>query len=189
MKIETEVEARLFGPKQIAEMTTLAMDGQRNWRHRGHLDPPEGTRGKMSTRAVAALTVRSHASFLGFPPSESRALGEQAAASVIYFALLHEDDEKDVLNVAGPRPAVAEFYHQFGNFNHEARKIAGLSAQPEYKLITWRDREPPELTHDAAEDASKPRPIVFRQINLTRLGVHLARAANGPLFDIKVRTL
>lgn len=182
------IEETEFGPKAISEMATLAMDGQRNWRHRGHLAPPDGPRSKMKVHSIAALAVRAWASFLGYPPSESVKIGADAAPSVIFWALLYENDECDPLAVVGPRSAVGAFHQKFDDDHEIAMHIAKLKDGKPSTVIVWQDRAPPSLDNGVRHATDEDGPIVGRHINLVALGRSIAEAAHGPLFKITIRT-
>ncbi|BDW98296.1 hypothetical protein MACH15_00490 [Maricaulis maris] len=177
-----EIEETLHGPKRVAEMTSLAMDGQRNWRHRGHLGPSDGTRGKMRTRSVAALAVRAWASSLGFPPRESEQLGQATAASVLYAAIINSPS---TLKVEGTRSAVAEFFAQYSEHDHIARGVSGLGDTQQVISITWADNGPPELNKNVPGANELDEVIAMRQLNLIALGDWVADQADHPLFLIK----
>ncbi len=181
------IEEMEFGPKAISEMSTLAMDGQRNWRHRGHLAPPDGPRGKMKVRSIAALAVRAWASFLGYPPSESGKIGADAASSVIFWALLSEVADIDPIMVVGPRAAVGAFHQEFEDDHKTALRIAQFEGERPFKFVVWSDRDSPKPDHGAPEIADEEGPIVTRHINLVALGRSIVEAARGPLFKISVR--
>lgn len=183
MAIEFEIDELLHGPKRVADMTTLAMDGQRNWRQRGHLGPSEGPRGKMGTRAVAALAVRAWASSLGYPPRESEQLGEQTASSVLYAAVINSPS---TLKVEGSRSAVADFFAQYSEHDEIARVVSGLGNDSQILAVLWIDNEPPELIRDLRESHSHEDEIAVRKLNLLPLGDWIARQADQPLFTIRV---
>ena len=181
-----DIEEMEFGPKSISEMSTLAMDGQRNWRQRGHLSPPDGPRGKMKVRSIAALAVRAWASFLGYPPSESSKIGADAASSVIYWALLSEVAGVDPLLVVGPRSAVGAFHQKFDDDHETALRIAQFDGKKPFTFVFWSDRDGPSLRYGSPEVADEDGPIVTRNINLVALGRNIVEAARGPLFKISV---
>ncbi len=179
-----QFEQSIHGPARIAEMTGLSMDGQRNWRLRGHLPPSDGPRGKMTSSAVAALAVRSSAADLGFPAKDSASLGETAGPSVLYSALL--DFPQAAIQLIGSPDNKKAFWKAFEDSTHHAGLISGLGPQQPSSAICWHDNDPPRLLPNPNSGLVEGYEVTFRQISLPGVGARLVRYAGQPLFTVHI---
>lgn len=175
--------ATLHSPVQIERMTGLSCQTQFNWRTRGLLRRGKGPKAHLDTWEVGALAVRSWATKLGFPASKNEALGEDAKASVIYFALMHG---AETLETNLKRAAHRQFQKDFLTDDTIARDLAGLRPReaPIY-AIGWIDDESPRLLRHQDDECDFEDAIAIRKINLVELGDRLAREASGVLFRLR----
>lgn len=182
--MDFDVEESIHGPARIAEMTGLSMDGQRNWRQRGHLEPSDGPRGKMRTSAVAALAVRAYAAELGYPARESKQLGEEAGPCVIYPALL--EAPRAAMKLVGSAAAKRAFWEAHERGTQIAAAISRLGDRRPATTISWYDDQPPTLIPSVRSEPWEAYEITLRQINLMGLGERLIQYSGQPLFIIRL---
>lgn len=182
MRVDFRFEEGIHGPARIAEMTGLSMDGQRNWRQRGHLEPSDGPRGKMRTSAVAALAVRAFAAELGYAARESEQLGTEAAPSVIYAVLL--DSPRTAIKLHGSPAAKQAFWEAHEHGHQIPAGIAELGNLQPFSVITWCDQERPILGPPPSLEPGEGFEILLRQINLIGIAARLIQYAGRPLFSI-----
>lgn len=179
-----QFEQSIHGPARIAEMTGLSMDGQRNWRLRGHLPPSDGPRGKMTSSAVAALAVRSLAADLGVPAKESASLGETAGPSVLYSALLNFPQA--AIQLIGSPHKKKAFWQEFEGSTDHAGFISGLEPQQPSSAICWHDNDSPRFLQTPNSGLVEGFDVTFRQISLPGVGARLVRFAGQPLFTVHI---
>jgi hypothetical protein len=184
MHLKFQVEETLHGPARISDMTGLSMDGQRNWRQRGHLGPSDGPRGKMSTSAVAALAVRAFAAELGYPARDSEQLGVDAGPSVIYPSLL--DSPWAAIKLEGSPAAKQAFRVAHEGSTQIASAISGLGDCRPATTISWFDQDPPTLTASPNLEPWEGYEITLRRINLIGIGARLIQYAGKPLFTVAI---
>lgn len=165
-------------------MTGLSMDGQRNWRQRGYLEPSDGPRGKMRTSAVAALAVRAFAAELGYSARESEALGEEAGPSAICQALL--DFPQAALKLEGGSAEKRAFWDAHTHSTRIAAVISGLGDRSPAATVTWYDNEPPTLTPPPRLEPGEGFEVTLRQISLIGVGARLVQYAGQPLFTVRL---
>lgn len=185
MPLNLQAHEMIFGPKEIATLTGLAMDAQRNWRVRGHLKSNNDLGSRLGSRAVAEVAVRAWASKLGFPPRDSLELGEAVGPSVLYWAL--DLTTPTPVKINGPGEKVREFFDQLQKDKNILRSLVGLpDARPAISVV-WREEGPPSVLFDPDDELRHlQEDVCMRLLNLQILGAMMSDETNRPFFEITV---
>lgn len=166
-----------FSPSELETATGLTADMQRVWRRRGHLPARDGGRASFDAREAAAIAVRLELARFCVPPSDTIGIGDEAAGTVLYSALLSRSHAAEV---RGPFDQVAKVAANFAADDRLACAVSGADASRRY---LW-GHTPSELefTHDIGEVLFAERFSAMLVLDLTVIGVRLAERAPKPLF-------
>lgn len=170
-----------FSSGELEAATGLTADLQRVWRRRGHLPACQGGRAIFNAREAAAIAVRLELARFGVPPSDTVAIGDRAAGTVLYGALLSRSRAAEV---RGPFSEVARVAASFAENDRLAEAITGADGGGRY---LWAHSPLQlEFINDIASMISEERFPAMLVLDLTVVGVRLAERAPKPLFVLDV---
>jgi hypothetical protein len=176
------VALNAFSPSELEIATALTADMQRVWRRRGHLPARDGGRTSFNAREAAAIAVRLELARFGVPPSHTIAIGDEAAATVLYSALLSRSNAAEV---RGPFSEVARVAASFAADDRLASAVTGADGGRRY---LWSHTSTQlQFADDIVPIISDERCAAMLVLDLTVIGVRLADRAPKPLFLIDVR--
>ncbi|WP_448659524.1 hypothetical protein ACPVPU_03410 [Sphingomonas sp. CJ99] len=175
------VAFNVFTPGELETATGLTADMQRVWRRRGQLLACDGARARFNADQVAAIAVRFELARFGVSPSETTAIGERAARTVLHSALL---SRSRAAQVRGPFDEVATVAATFANDHRLADVVAGADGSGRY-LIALSPSDF-EFVDDVASLLSDEGHSAILILDLTVVGIRLADRSPKPLFIIDV---
>lgn len=179
-EVTFRVEATLFGPSDLAEISGMPMQITRLWRSRGLLPEQPRGRSRYSARDIAEIMLRYDLSRLGVPPSESLEIAVSAAEMVIWFALLNCDG---TCEVTGEAEAVEKFMVAFDRNEKLVDSISGTANAFQFLVSV-----PPHKPEFVAEidDLFQSRSVrAAMLIDLSQVALDLGKNARCPLFSVR----
>lgn len=178
---EFRCELATFNGTELTAISGIPQALQRAWRSRGQLPGGSGRGAAFTALDVAEVHVRYQLSLNGVSPSESGAIGREAAGSVLLFGLLSFDG---ACEVRGDTQAVRRFLEAFAADERLATKIVG---QPLVGGYLWRgDGGQLEIATDVVRRIEEKRFVSNFFLDLEVTASQMIERAGRPLFMIEV---